>query len=129
MNKEQFLKLASNRHTYQVKKRLDGDLNYAEIGDTFYSDTLYNRGYNMTDLVETGHLVLMDEPFNFQRELVGKNIHSVFVKCPQCGSIGVNEPLNIICGNCNYPKCITYYDAETIQNYLTAHTTPNPLTA
>jgi ribosomal protein L37E len=56
--------------------------------------------------------------FPFEKEVVGKNIHSVITVCPQCGSHGVNMPLEKECGNCGYTETRTYYDAETIHNLL-----------
>lgn len=119
LTKKQFYQLAENRHKYRVIKKLTGELSYSEIGSLFYSDTLYKRGYNMSKLVEDGYLELMDEPFDFQKQIVGKNVHSVYIKCPECSMWGISEPLSTECGNCGYTKCITYYSAETIQCFLT----------
>lgn len=118
MTKEEFYQLAENRNLYVVTKKLSGELSYADIGDRFYSDTLYARGYNMDVLCESGHLKKIEEPFEWQKSIVGKNVHSVLVYCPECGSWGCNEPLSIVCGNCNYPKGITYYDSQTINANL-----------
>jgi len=62
----------------------------------------------------------MQKPFPFQMDIVGKNVHTVFVICPACHHRGVNVPLETVCGNCGQEGCITYYDAETIHNYLTS---------
>ena len=120
MNKEDFLKLAKNRNKYRVLKPLTGELAYADIGDTFYSDTLYERGYNIDALVEQGILEMVPRVFQFEKEIVGKNAHSVYTLCSECKSWGINMPLEKQCGNCGYTECKTYYDAETIDKYLRA---------
>lgn len=56
--------------------------------------------------------------YNFEKELVGKNIHGVFVYCFDCFTYGNNFPLDMICGNCNSLNTTTYYDSETIDKYL-----------
>lgn len=40
MEKTEFYQLAKNRNKYRVAKQLDGELAYAEIGNTYFSDTL-----------------------------------------------------------------------------------------
>lgn len=120
MEKTEFYQLAKNRNKYRVAKQLDGELAYAEIGNTYFSDTLYERGYNINELCKTGHLELVPRVFDFEKEVVGKNIHSVLTVCPECGSYGVNLPLEKQCGNCGYSECWTYYDAETIDNLIRA---------
>lgn len=60
----------------------------------------------------------MAKNFQFEREVIGKNIHSVWTFCQSCGVRGINIPLNNECGNCGSAETITYYDAETIQNLL-----------
>jgi ribosomal protein L37E len=114
MNRQEFLQLAKNRNKYRVLKQLDGELNYVNVGDFFYSDTLFDRGYNMNALVESGYLELVPRVFPFEKEIVGKNHFSVITVCPECGSHGVNMPLEKECGNCGYTETRTYYDAETI---------------
>lgn len=118
MKKEEFYELAKNRNRYRVAKPLTGELSYAKIGDTFLSDTLYERGYNMLALVEQGVLEIVPDVFPFEKEIVGKNVGSVYSRCPECQSFGINMPLDTVCGNCGYTKCTTYYSAETIDNYL-----------
>lgn len=113
-----FYKLAKNRNKYKVLKPIKGELSYAKIGDTYFSDTLYERGYNMDEMVKTGHLELVERIFPFEYEIVGKNVKSVFTKCPEGCGFGINAPLNKQCGNCGYTEGITYYDAETIHNYI-----------
>jgi ribosomal protein L37E len=125
MNRQEFLQLAKNRNKYRVLKQLDGELNYANVGDFFYSDTLFDRGYNMNALVESGYLELVPRVFPFEKEIVGKNHFSVITVCPECGSNGVNMPLEKECGNCGYTETRTYYDAETIY-YELLNKEPNP---
>ena len=55
-------------------------LSYAKIGDTFYSDTLYELGYNMYALVEQD-VLNYTRCFPFEKEIVGKNVNSVYVLC------------------------------------------------
>lgn len=119
LSREDFIALEKNRKLYKVINKIPyGELSYASIGDKFNSDILYERGYNMNKLVEEGILKIIGEPYDFQKNIIGTNTRSVFIKCPDCGIVGINEPLNAECGNCGHPKCITYYDAETIQNYI-----------
>jgi ribosomal protein L37E len=118
MNKEQFFQLAKNRNRYRVVKPLSGELSYATIGATYHSDTLYDRGYNINELVRQGRLELVPRIFPFEREVVGHNVHSVLTVCPECGSHGTNMPLEKECGNCGYTETRTYYDAETVHLLL-----------
>ena len=121
MTKEEFIKTSGNRNTYRIVKKLpDGALSYMSIGDKVMNSTLYDRGYNILKLVQHGYIKNIEEPYEWQKQLVGKNEHSVHVKCPECGSFGINTPLDNQCGNCGYAKGITYYDAETIDRYLTS---------
>lgn len=120
--KEDFFKLAKNRNKYVVINKIPfGTLNYADKGDRYNSDTLYDAGYNINELVSEGYLQLVPRIFDFEKELVGKNVHSVLSVCPECGSHGINFPLDKECGNCGYSETITYYDAETINNLLNKH--------
>jgi rRNA maturation endonuclease Nob1 len=50
----------------------------------------------------------------WEKELVGKNIHSVFTWCKDCGMEGCNIPFNDECGNCGSKNTVRYYDKETI---------------
>jgi hypothetical protein len=124
MKKEEFYQLAKNRNRYKVLKPLIGELSHAKIGDTYFSDTLYERGYNMDALVEQGVLERIPDVFPFEKEIVGHNVHSVYSWCSECQSFGINAPLNKECGNCGYSKTHTYYDAETIDNYLRGKVQP-----
>lgn len=122
MTKKEFYKLAKNRNKYRVLKTLDGELSYAKVGSTYFSDTLYELGYDMYALVKNGALELIPDIFLFEKEIIGKNVASVYTLCPECKTWGINTPLEKKCGDCGYPKGITYYDAETIDIYL--KTTP-----
>ena len=51
---------------------------------------------------------------SWERKLVGKNIHSVFTWCKDCGMNGCNMPLEDECGNCGSKNTVRYYDKETI---------------
>lgn len=54
-----------------------------------------------------------------ESQLVGKNVHSVYVHCISCGTWGVNMPLEKTCGNCSKDTdTYVYYDSETIRNFL-----------
>ena len=50
----------------------------------------------------------------WEKELEGKNIHSVFTWCKDCGMKGCNIPSNDECGNCGSKNTVRYYDKETI---------------
>lgn len=51
---------------------------------------------------------------SWENKAVGKNVHSVFLKCLECHVWGTPMPLETVCGNCGSKDTITYYDAETI---------------
>lgn len=123
-DKKQFLETQKNRNTYRVLETFtppNRNKNWAKKGDTYGSDTIFDWGLNPTSLVEEGKLELLEkEPFEWQKELVGKNVHTVHSWCPQCLSFGVNMPLENECGNCGHTATRTYYDAKTINNYIKA---------
>ena len=50
----------------------------------------------------------------WERKLVGRNIHSVFTWCKDCGMKGCNIPFEDECGNCGSKNTVRYYDKETI---------------
>lgn len=50
----------------------------------------------------------------WERLLVGKNIHSVYTLCRDCGMKGINFPFEEECGNCGSENTIRYYDKKTI---------------
>jgi len=114
MTREEFIKYSANIHTYRILKQLPNELSYLKPGDKVQNSTLFDRGYNILKLAEQGYIKNIDEPYDWQKELVGKNEHSVYSKCGQCGSMNVNFPLDNKCPDCGYEKCITYYDAQTI---------------
>lgn len=118
LSNKEFNELAENRNLYLILKPLSGELSYAKVGDKYYSDTLYERGYNINELVLSGVLKMINEPFYWQQKLVGKNEHTVYSYCPNCQAFGVNMPLDNKCGSCEHPRTITYYDAFTINNML-----------
>lgn len=118
MTQEEFIKNSANIHTYRILKPLPEELAYLVPGDKVQNSTLYDRGYNILKLVERGYIKNIDEPYDWQKELVGKNEHSVYVHCGQCGQMSVNFPLDNKCANCGYEKCITYYDAQTIDSLI-----------
>lgn len=60
----------------------------------------------------------MKEFKQWQKDIVGTNRHSVYSRCPDCLQMGINVPLDRICGNCGASNCVTYYDEETIDDYL-----------
>lgn len=55
---------------------------------------------------------------NWEEEITDKNVHSVYTKCLDCLTVGVNLPYNNTCGNCGSENTIRYYDSETINNLL-----------
>jgi ribosomal protein L37E len=114
MKKEDFIANSGNVHTYRIIKALPGELSYMKPGDKVQNSTLYDNGYNILKFVEHGYIRNIDEPYEWQKGLVGKNEHTVYVNCGQCGNMTVNFPLDNKCVNCGYEKCITYYDAQTI---------------
>lgn len=50
----------------------------------------------------------------WEQKLIGKNIHSVFTWCKDCGMEGINIPFENECGNCGSKNTVRYYDKETI---------------
>lgn len=114
MTEQEFIQNSANIHTYRILKPLPEELSYLKTGDKVQNSTLYDRGYNILKLVEHGYIKNIDEPYDWQKELVGKNEHSVYSWCGQCQTFGINFPLDNKCGSCGYEKCITYYDAQTI---------------
>ena len=118
MENKEFFESVKNTNIYKILKPLNGELSYCQIGDKYTSDILYERGYNIIELVENGYLELVPKIFPFEHEIIDKNIHSVITVCGECGINGINLPLQKECGNCGYPYTKTYYDSETIQNYL-----------
>lgn len=122
--KKEFIDNSANSKTYRIAIELDGDLSYMAIGTRVASSVLYDNGYNILDLVASGHILNINEPYEWQRKLVGKNEHTVYSWCPACLSFGVNLPLDNTCGNCGYARTRTYYDADTIDLFL--QQTQNP---
>lgn len=118
MTRQDFHTLTKNINVYRVVKPLVGKLHHSKIGDKYNSETLYENDYNITDLLDRGFIELVPVTFPFESEIVNTNEHTVFSLCPDCHHWGVNFPLDKVCGNCGYPKTITYYDAETIDKYI-----------
>jgi hypothetical protein len=54
----------------------------------------------------------------WETSLEGKNVHSVFTKCFECGAMGCNLPQITECGNCGSQTTVRYYDSETINQNL-----------
>lgn len=119
ISKEEFIANSENYRVYGVVKTLPGDLSYMKPGDKVSNKTLYDNGHNIAKAIQWGYIKSSDEPFDWQKELVGKNEHSVYSWCPECQSFGVNMPLDTKCGNCGYAKCTTFYDAQTIDSLIT----------
>jgi hypothetical protein len=59
-----------------------------------------------------------EKAFEFEKKITNKNIHSVYTHCLSCYMWGVNIPFEKECGNCGSLETLTYYDSETINNYL-----------
>jgi len=62
---------------------------------------------------------MAQQTFEFERDIQGKNEHSVYTHCLNCHSWGINGPFETECGNCGSNETLTYYDSKTINNYLT----------
>ena len=112
MDKKTFIETSGNVHLYRILKLIPGcDW---KVNDRVQSGTLYDKGFNILELVEKKYIKNIDEPYEWQKWLVGKNEHSVLSLCGQCGHQQVPFPLDNKCGSCGYERCITYYDAQTI---------------
>lgn len=124
MNEEQKKELherAVNIRKYKVLKPLSGWFSKYKnkgVGEVFNSEVLYDRGYNIQQLIHQGSIELIPDVFPFQADIAGKNRHSVYSRCPECFQMSINMPLEVGCPSCGYPKTITYYDAETISDYI-----------
>lgn len=59
------------------------------------------------------------QTFEFEKDIEGKNEHSIYTHCLNCYSWGINFPFEKECGNCGSSETLTYYDSKTINNYLT----------
>lgn len=121
-DKKQFLKTQKNRSTYEVLKTFtppNRSKNWAKKGDTYGSDVIYAWGLNPEALVKEGKLSLKEkEPFKWQKDIVGKNVHTVYNWCPQCLNFAINMPLENECGDCGHTATVTYYDAKTINEHV-----------
>ena len=117
--KKEFIANSANHKTYRVIAKLPGVLSSFSVGDKVGDKVLYDRGYNIIGLIKDGYIRNIDEPYDWQKDLVGKNEHSVYSWCPECQSFGINMPLDNKCGNCGYAKCTTFYDAQTIDSLIT----------
>lgn len=119
LTKKEFIATSGNTHTYRIIKQLpEGDLAYLKIGEKIASSVLYDRDYNINKLVKHGYLRFIDEPYEWQKSLVGNNEHSVLCICGVCATNFTPFPLENKCPNCGYEKCVTYYDAQTIDKYM-----------
>jgi len=121
MEKKDFIATAHNRNRYKIINQLPdiGKSHSMMVGNEYLSSTIYENGYNILDLVNKGYLIKIEkEPYEWQKELVGKNKNTVYSWCPQCLSFGVNFPLDNECGNCGWKETITFYDANTINEHM-----------
>lgn len=119
-NEELYLK-AKNVKVYRVLKPLPGYFQKYKnkgLGHKFNSEILYRRGYNIKELIASGHIKEIPKILPFEKEIIRKNEHSVYTKCKKCFGWSITMPLETECLHCGYPGTITYYDAETIQNYI-----------
>ncbi len=123
-DQEQMLKTMENRTKYRVLKTFsppDRLKNWAKKGDIYGASVIYDWGYNIDALIKSGHIeACPKEPFDFQKEIVGKNCHSVYSWCPECLDFKINMPLVNKCEGCGHTATVTFYDAETINNYLSS---------
>jgi len=121
-DKKEFLKRIKNRNTYEVLETFkppSNEFSLAKKGSIYTSGVIYDWGLNPDDLVKQGKIKLLEkEPYKWQEELVGENVHTVYSWCPECLTFGVNMPLYNECRDCGHTATITYYDAKTINNYL-----------
>lgn len=119
MDKQTFIETSGNVNLYRILIPIPGCT--WQINDKVQGGTLYELGLNMLELVANGYIKNINEPYEWQKWLVGKNEHSVYSICGQCGNQQVPFPLDNKCGSCGYQRCITYYDAQTIDlliNYI-----------
>lgn len=120
--KKEFLESMKNRNSYKVLETFTPpgrNKNWAKKGNKYGSDTIYDWGLNPETLIKEGKIELIEkEPFQWQKDLVGKNQHTVYSWCPECLKFGVNMPLENCCPDCGHTKTITYYDAKTINENL-----------
>lgn len=70
--------------------------------------------YKPTEAVKNNAVLPFVSGSAWERKLVGKNIHSVFTWCKDCGMKGCNIPFENECGNCGSKNTVRYYDAKTI---------------
>ena len=63
-------------------------------------------------------VTMAQQTFEFERDIQGKNQHSVYTHCLNCHSWGINGPFGTECGNCLSNDTLTYYDSKTINDYL-----------
>lgn len=71
--------------------------------------------------IQTKHIPMkptQEKTMEWEKKMVGKNIHSVYVFCRNCSKYGTNFPLDKECGNCGSHSTNTYYDDETISILL-----------
>lgn len=122
--KKEFLENVKNRNIYEVLETFtppNRNKNWAKKGDEYGSGVIYDWGLNPETLVKGGKIRLIEkEPFKWQKDIVGNNIHSVYSWCPECLKFGINMPLVNECPDCGHTATITYYDAKTIDNYISA---------
>lgn len=121
ITKKELFERAKKIKVYEVIKPLDGwfaRYRNKGVGEKYNSEVLFDRGYNINKLLADGKIIEVPKVFPFEKEIVGKNYHSVYVRCKECLKFGINMPLETDCPNCGYSETITYYDAETIQKYI-----------
>ena len=118
MTKTEFYKKAKNWKNYRVIKPFKKGLFDPIVDASVSAQTLYEEEFSIDKLLEKGFIKEIPDVFPFEKEVVGKNIHSVYTHCLECGFKGINLPLIKECGNCGFPKTQTYYDAATIDSYL-----------
>ena len=118
LEKKEFLESIKNRNTYEVLETFtppNRNKNWAKKGDTYGGGTIYDWGLNPETLIKEGKIILIEkETFQWQKDIVGKNKHSVYSWCPECLKFGINMPLENECLDCGHTATITYYDAKTI---------------
>lgn len=121
ISKKELFERAKKVKIYKVIKPLFGYFTRYKnkgLGEKYNSQTFYERGYNIQFLVENEYIIEVPKVFPFEKKIAGKNQHTVYTRCKECLKFGINQPLETNCINCGYSETLTYYDAETVQNFI-----------
>ena len=105
---------------YRPKKNRRISLNKDpfEIGCRFTMKMLRERDYDIKSLLMKGIIREIPFVFPFEKEIVGRNPHSVYSRCRDCLEFSINHPLETGCQFCGSLYTVTYYDAENVQRFI-----------